>query len=184
MFSDEEIRQRLHAYRRAPVFACLPERVTTDTSLDALGAESLDLVEVTLEIEHEFMVLMPERSILQTATAVVGEGVLEQDGLLTDAGKHLLAARMPEIDTTAWPDDVTVASLRSAFLRVDVWVRLIRFLMEQSPRECPSCHGALVPGTPARVACRTCAVEFDLPHGDELDRLWVEEYMARRPASA
>ena len=160
-----------------------PERVTPDTSLDALGAESLDLVEVTLEIEHEFMVLMPERSILQTATEVVGEGVLEQEGLLTDSGKRLLAARMPEIDTTTWPDEVKVASLKSAFLRVDVWVRLIRFLMEQSPRECPTCHGALVPGTPARVACRTCGVEFDLPHGDELNRRWVESYTAHPPAS-
>jgi acyl carrier protein len=153
-------------------------RVTPDTSLDALGAESIDVVEITFEVEHAFTVLMPERSILELAAEVAGPGVFEQGGVLTEEGCELLRARMPELTHAPIAPGTRVADLTPSFLRVDVWARLVRGLIDASPRECPRCGGGLVQGSPARVRCPTCQVEQDLPTGDALGREWVQRWMA------
>src|SRR5215471_3348059 len=72
--------------------------VSEDSCLDELGAESLDLIEITMEAEDTFNIWISEKSILQTAIEVFGPNVLEQDGFLTEAGKALLLDRMPELD--------------------------------------------------------------------------------------
>jgi len=48
-----------------------PAKVTIDAHLmDDLGAESLDLIEITMETESAFDVWLPEKSILDTAAEV------------------------------------------------------------------------------------------------------------------
>jgi hypothetical protein len=145
-----------------------------------LGAESLDLLEITLESEEHFHIAFPEKNILETATEVLGEGVLQHEGRLTDEGIRLLQARMPELDA-AWVDELPGEALKKQFLRVDVWVRLIHDLVLQSPRTCLQCAADLRPGSPGRLKCVSCHLEVDIPRGDDLNKRWVEQYCATRP---
>src|ERR1039457_6383111 len=54
-------------------------QVTADTYLSDLGAESLDLIEITMESETQFHIFLPDKSILETAVEVFGPGILEKD---------------------------------------------------------------------------------------------------------
>ena len=59
-------------------------RVTMDAHLmDNLDAESLDLIEITMETESAFDVWLPEKSILDTAAEVFGPDILVQEGVLS-----------------------------------------------------------------------------------------------------
>ena len=147
-----------------------PARVVPSVTLDELGAESLDLVEITLDVESTFAILMPERTILEIGSEVLGDGVLESDGRLTENGRRFLARRMPELGADL-PE--STMDLRRVFLRVDTWLRVIRFVIDRSPRTCASCHVPLVTGAPARLRCPACGRDVDLPSGDELNREWV-----------
>jgi acyl carrier protein len=149
-------------------------RVTADAYLDDLGAESLDLAEITLEAEEEFVVLIPQKSILRTATEVFGEGVLLREGRLTKDGKQLIRRRMPEFEGPL--DDVTVADLNKGFLRVGTWVRMIAGLMQHTPKTCPQCGVAFGKALAGRLKCHACAAEHDIPSGDDLNRQWVQQY--------
>src|SRR5665213_614575 len=91
--------------------------ITPASFLNDLGAESLDLIEITMETEEAFNLWISEKSILQTASEVFGPNVLEKDGLLTDAGKALLVDRMPDLDTAALEGDVSVTDITRQFLR-------------------------------------------------------------------
>ena len=70
-------------------------RCTPDVQLTDLGAESLDLIEISMETESQFHIFLPDKSILETAVEVFGPDVLEKDGYLTDAGKRLMLRRLP-----------------------------------------------------------------------------------------
>ena len=105
-------------------------QITLDKHLDELGAESLDLMEITMEAESRFNIWLPERSILQTAIEVFGPGVLENDGVLTEAGKRLLRRRLPDSDTKWFQGDVSVRDLQRYFLKISTWVRMIESFIQ------------------------------------------------------
>jgi hypothetical protein len=155
-------------------------RVTATTCLTDLGAESIDVVEIALDVEHAFSVLMPERSVLELATEVAGEGVFEHEGRLTGLGCELLRARLPAFDDPALAPGLEAARLAPVFLRIDVWVRVVRSLLEASPRVCARCGGGLMQGSPGCVTCRACDVELALPSGDDVGRAWVRDWLASR----
>src|SRR5208282_2402311 len=114
-----------------------------DTHLTDLGAESLDLIEITMETETQFHIFLPDKSILETAVEVFGSGILEKDGYLTEEGKRLLLCRMPEADARAFEGEVAVKDLQSYFLEVGTWVRMIQGLVQFTPGECASCGGPM-----------------------------------------
>ena len=153
-------------------------KVTPDAYLDDLGAESLDLIEISMGAEEAFDIWLSEKSILQTAKDVFGQDVLEQNGLLTEAGKALLAARMPEVDASALEGEVRVASLNRQFMRVSGWVRMIEGLIAASPSVCPQCGGELAKAVTYKRKCARCQAETSLVSGEELNRQWVAEYRA------
>ena len=101
-------------------------QIASDTHLTDLGAESLDLIEITMETETQFHIFLPDKSILETAVEVFGPGILEKDGYLTEDGKRLLLCRMPEADAQAFEGEVAVKDLQHYFLKVDTWVRMIQ----------------------------------------------------------
>lgn len=144
--------------------------VVPSATLDQLGAESLDLLEITFDVENAFAIVMPERTILEIGAEVLGEGVLERDGALTEAGRRFLARRLPDADVAGIAD---TKDLRALFLRVDTWLRVIRFVIDRSPRTCPGCGGPMVTGSPGRLRCPACGAEVTLPLGDDLNREWV-----------
>src|SRR5579862_8621762 len=97
-------------------------QVTPDAHMNDLGAESLDLIEISMETESQFHIFLPDKSILETAVEVFGSGVLEHEGYLTDEGKRLLMRRMPDADAQAFEGPVSVKELQRYFLKVNTWV--------------------------------------------------------------
>src|SRR5579871_4530877 len=104
-------------------------QITPDTHLTDLGAESLDLIEITMETETQFHIFLPDKSILETAVEVFGPNILEQDGYLTEEGKRLMLARMPESDAQAFEGQVAVKDLQYYFLKISTWIRMIQGLV-------------------------------------------------------
>lgn len=153
-----------------------PAQITPDKHLDELGAESLDLIEITMEAETRFNIWLPERSILQTAIEVFGPGVLENDGMLTEAGKRLLKRRLPDSDARWFQGDVSVRDLQRYFLKVSTWVRMIENFIQHTPRQCASCSGTLEASMGFRLKCRQCGQEVTVRSGEEINREWVQNY--------
>jgi acyl carrier protein len=153
------------------------ERVTMDAHLmNDLDAESLDLIEISMETEAAFDIWLPEKSILDTAAEVFGPDVLVRDGLLTAAGKELLRRRMPPESAHLFDGEVSTKSLQSYFLTVRSWVALIDRLMEYTPVTCEACGGALKAETGFRLQCTQCHTQVALQSGEELNRQWVQQY--------
>ena len=155
-------------------------RVTADAYLSDLGAESLDLLEITMEAEDEFAILMPQKDILQVAQEIFGPRVLVDQGVVTERGAKFLQRRMPEFSGSIVAG-TPVADVGRVFQRIGTWVRVIQGLIEHSPTTCPSCAGPLSKPLAGRLKCSACATEVDLPAGDDLNRRWVEEYYRLDP---
>jgi acyl carrier protein len=161
-----------------------PARVTPESRLDELGAESIDLVEISLEIENTFSIIMPERTILDVGAEVLGDQTLVSDRALTPLGSRLLARRLPDLDSVLFAPGTSVDEVKRLFLRVDVWLRLIEGIIARSPRECDDCGTALVQGLPTEVKCVTCGRVYPLPNGDDLNREWVRSVAEELTADA
>src|ERR1700689_1197178 len=101
-------------------------RISMDAQLTDLGAESLDLIEITMETESQFHIFLPDKSILETAVEVFGSNILEKDGYLTEEGKRLMLCRLPETDVRAFQGEVAVKDLQSYFLKIGSWVRMVQ----------------------------------------------------------
>jgi acyl carrier protein len=178
MMTSDDILDRFARIVAASVRVA-PERVRPEVRLDELGADSLDIVEIALDVETEFSVLMPERSILETAVEELGAGVVEREGLLTDTGKALLRARLPWLTDADLAGDVPVANAVGWFMRVETWVALIERLCADAPRTCAVCDQPLQQGSPGQLRCAQCGKTFDLTTGDEMNRRWVREFAGR-----
>ena len=160
-----------------------PERVTADAYLSDLGAESLDLLEITMETEDEFGILMPQNDILHVGQDVFGPDILVREGVLTEQGVRFLQRRLP-FESGTITVGLPVADVVRIFQRVGTWVRVVQGLLEHSPTTCPSCAAKLSKPLAARVKCTSCDTEVDLPAGDDLNRRWVEEYYRTETAQA
>ena len=159
-------------------------RVVDEAYLDDLGAESLDLLEITMEAEDAFNVLIPQKNILQTAQEIFGAGVLERDGQLTDVGQALLRRRLPDQLWGSLPERPAVADLNRLFLRVQTWVWMIAGLIEHTPGACSSCGAPLAKAVAGRLKCGSCAAEHELLPGEEINRRWVQRYRQEYEPSA
>jgi acyl carrier protein len=154
-------------------------QIALETHLTDLGAESLDLIEITMETETQFHIFLPDKSVLETAVEVFGPGILENEGYLTEQGKRLLLRRMPEADAGIFDGEVAVKDLQHYFLRVGTWVRMIQGLAQYTPTECESCGGAMEASMGFRMKCGKCGREITLRSGEEINRDWVREYYDR-----
>jgi len=154
-------------------------QITPDAQLSDLGAESLDLIEISMETESQFHIFLPDKSILETAVEVFGPNVLEKEGYLTEEGKQLLLRRMPDADAEAFQGAVSVKDLQHYFLKVNTWVRMIQGLVRYTPAECAACDGPMAPSMGFRMKCTRCGAEITLRSGEELNREWVREYYDR-----
>ena len=153
-----------------------PSQVTPDAYLTDLGAESLDLIEISMETESQLHIFLPDKSILETAVEVFGPDILEKDGYLTDEGKRLLSQRMPEADAQAFNGAVAVKDLQHYFLKISTWVRMIQGLVRYTPAQCAVCGGPMAASMGFRMKCTRCGEEITLRSGEELNREWVREY--------
>jgi acyl carrier protein len=151
-------------------------QVSLDAQLNDLGAESLDLIEITMETESQFHIFLPDKSILETAVEVFGSDILEKDGYLTDEGKRLMLCRLPEADARTFQGEVAVKDLHSYFLKISSWVRMVQALAQYTPGACAECGGRMTASMGFRMKCVSCGQEITLRSGEELNRAWVREY--------
>ena len=126
------------------------EQVSPEAYLDDLGAESLDLIEIAMEVESQVQVWLPEKSILQTAIDVYGPGVLEKDGYLTEEGKALFQARLPAEDAARFEGTFRLKDVNRYFMQVETWVHMIDGLLVYTPDGLRPCGGAA--GSVARIS--------------------------------
>ena len=155
-------------------------QVKPDVHLNDLGAESLDLIEITMETESQFHIFLPDKSILETAVEVFGPDILEKDGYLTEEGKRLMLRRMPETDAQAFHGQVAVKDLQHYFLKINTWVRMIQDLARYTPSECAECGGPMAVSMGFRMKCTRCSEEITLRSGEELNGEWVQEYYDKK----
>jgi acyl carrier protein len=151
-------------------------QVTPEIELTDLGAESLDLIEISMETESQFHIFLPDKSILETAVEVFGSGILEKEGYLTDEGKRLLLRRLPDADAQDFEGAVSVKDLQRYFLKVNTWVRMIQGLVRYTPAKCADCASPMAASMGFRMKCTHCGAEITLRSGEELNREWVREY--------
>ncbi len=153
-----------------------PQTVKPQVFLHDIGAESLDMIEIAMEVESQFNIWLPEKTLLQTASDVFGTGVLEKDHMLTETGKELLARRMPPEDAALFVSGHTVSikDVNRYFLKVSTWISMIHGLLQFTPRECATCGGPMTASLGFRMKCSACGAEVTLRSGDEINREWAQ----------
>lgn len=102
-----------------------PERIHRESILVAdLGAESIDLLDLSFRIEEKFQVTIESNELEREARQRIPNGLYEESGFLTEAALAEIRRAAPELD----PDRL-VKGLRKtdlpALLTVEFFVKLI-----------------------------------------------------------
>ena len=106
-------------------------QIKTDSYLMTdLGAESLDLLDLSFLIEEHFGITLEPDEFESRAKERLGSEPYEKDGLLTEAGANELRSALPEVD----PEKIT-PGLRTAnipgVMNVAVFINLIGSKLQQ-----------------------------------------------------
>jgi len=163
------------------------EKVTLDSSLFELGAESLDLLDMAFLLEKEYRIQFPRADILERAAQHFREEDLVAGGVVTDLGLQLLRKGMPELDPAKITPglraiDVVKMITVGSFARITV--RLLEAKAE-APRHCPTCGAALVESTVMpELECPGCGEIVPLPSGDDILLRDLTELFAQTQAES
>lgn len=118
----EEIARVLDLSDR-PVCGC-------DRLVDDLGADSLDLLDLTFGLEQRFQVPVSPRELERRTRERLGGLPLEQDGVYTPEAVAELRRAMPEVPPEELFEGLTTAELPRR-LRVETFVTLVCRLLEE-----------------------------------------------------
>jgi len=102
----------------------------TSVLMEDLGAESLDLLDLTFLIEERFGITIEANEFERRARACIPDGVYERDGFLTDAALAELRRALPEVSAARLVSGLRKVEL-PALLPVSVFVRLIETKLAQ-----------------------------------------------------
>jgi len=129
--TEQEIFEKLQGLIRG-VLVVKPEEITMDkTLIGDLGAQSIDLLDLSFLIEDTFKItIAPNEFESDVKKSLPGE-VFEKDGLLTEAALDELRKRLPEVDQRRLQPGFRKAELPT-ILTVGVFVHLIQRKMEES----------------------------------------------------
>ena len=109
----------------ADVLAIAPEKVHRESGLIAdLGAESIDLLDLSFRIEEKFQVRIEANELEREAIKRIPGGLYEKDGYLTEAAINEIRKSLPELDSSKFSKGLRKADLPS-LLTVSFFVRLI-----------------------------------------------------------
>lgn len=109
----------------AEVTGARPEAIRPDSVLVRdLGADSIDLLDLTFLIEEKFGVTIEPKELEKQARAQIPGGVYEKDGVLTDEALAELRRLLPELGADALPSGLRKTEL-PARLTVEVFVHII-----------------------------------------------------------
>jgi len=107
------------------VLGVRPESIRPENVLVAdLGAESIDLLDLTFLIEETFQVRIEANEIEREAKQRLADGVYEKDGFLTEAALEEIRKRTPELDASKLVKGLRKVDL-PALLTVSFFVSLI-----------------------------------------------------------
>lgn len=95
-----------------------------------LGADSLDLLDLTFQLEQRFGISISPRDIERRTSAKLGGKPLDVDGVYTPEALAALRQALPEIPPEELPDGLTTAELPRR-IRVATMVNLVCRLQEE-----------------------------------------------------
>lgn len=132
--TDTEILQRLKPLI-TEIMGVPGERIQWDSVLvKDLGAESIDLLDLSFRIEEVFQVTLEANEIEREARKQLPDGVYEKDGFLTEEALQQIAASAPELDASKLVKGLRKNDLPS-LLTVGFFVRLIARKMAAREQE-------------------------------------------------
>src|SRR5512139_299785 len=100
MMTEPEILERLKPLL-LEVLSVAPEKIQPGSALVAdLGAESIDLLDLSFRIEETFSVTIESNEIEREATKRLPGGVYEKDGRLTGEALAEIRQSLPELDAS------------------------------------------------------------------------------------
>jgi acyl carrier protein len=131
MMTESEIFERLKPLLNE-VLGVAPARIHPESVLVAdLGAESIDLLDLSFLIEEHFHVTIEGNEIEREASKRLPGGAYEKDGRLTDEALAEIRKCLPELDSTKIVTGLRKLDLPS-LLTVQFFVKLIaRKLVEK-----------------------------------------------------
>jgi len=106
--------------------------------VEDLGAESIDLLDLTFLVEEKFGVTIEPNEFEKEARRRIPGGEYERDGLLTEAALLELRQLMPEVDPTRFAPGLRKMDIPS-LLTVGVFVHIIGRKLKA--REQETSHG-------------------------------------------
>jgi acyl carrier protein len=122
------------------VTAAPPERICLESGLvEDLGAESLDLLDLSFLIEETFGVTLRPDEFEQRVKERIGGGVFAEDGFLTDAALEELRRLLPEVPGEKLRPPLARQALPS-ILNVAVVVHLIQRKLDQQASGAEASH--------------------------------------------
>lgn len=173
--SSEAVLKRLTPHIRR-LLGQTTEALTPETYLEDLGASSLDLVEITLEVEQEFGVLLAGRPFLHEAVLAFGPDKLEVDGELTDAGRRLIHRRFPHLRADEVAEMVDISDVQRQVSRLSVWIEAISELAEQIPERCAAGGGRVQVSDDGVPVCSGAGEGYRPPSLEDWNRAWIERF--------
>ena len=96
-----------------------------------LDAESLDLLDITFQLERAFSISIPRGGIQKTAQEGTEKGGLLEDGTLTKDALARLSEAMPEVPKTDFTPGLRPADIPNLFVVGTFYNLVIRLLNEK-----------------------------------------------------
>ena len=88
--------------------------VKPSATLQDLGAESIDFLDIIFRLEREFWIKIPRGELLMVPV-LLGNAGFVQDGHLTDEGLAALRSQMPYADLTSFDRDRRLININDLF---------------------------------------------------------------------
>ncbi len=124
MMTETEIFERLKPLL-VEVLGVAPEKIHAESVLVSdLGAESIDLLDLSFRIEEAFQVTIEGNEIEREASRRLPGGVYEKDGRLTDEALAEIRKSLPELGANKLVTGLRKADLPS-LLTVQFFVKLL-----------------------------------------------------------
>ena len=118
-----------------------PEQITMQSNLmDDLGAESLDLLDLSFLIEEKFGVTIEADEFERQASGRIPSGVYDHDGVLTNEALVELQRALPEVPPERFRTGLKKIEVPSV-LNVAVFVHLIQRKLAEQGREAARAEG-------------------------------------------
>ena len=153
--------------------------------VEDLGADSLDIVDLSFQLGRQYGCTLPKTSVLDHALTVCGDASeFLANGRITESGKRLL-----EQSLSAYTPDQLKAGMQPAqvFAATTVrnWANQCRNLFNYLPATCPDCnaHQAVL-NERQQVVCGACSARLVPADGDEVSRQLVEQFVATHAKEA